>query len=114
MGFIRTTKVGTDALRQLTSRKQAIEFHDVALGMDPFGFNRVQPGTLGRQQERQDAHAFARLLDLLIVRPYPGPYGLALMPGGVIPDQEPVGLALLAQTFTACSDVHNTTPRTGW
>src|SRR5215831_9207578 len=101
MWFIRTSKVGTDAFRQLTSRKQAIQFHDVALGMHPFGFNRVEPGALGRQQEGQDPHAVARLLDRSVVSTDPGAHGLALMPGGVIPDQEPMGLALLQQAFAA-------------
>jgi hypothetical protein len=82
MRFIRTTKVGTDPLRQLTSRKQAIKFHDVALGMDPFGFNRVEPRALGRQQKGQDTDAFALLLDLSVVSTNPGAHGLALMPGG--------------------------------
>jgi hypothetical protein len=101
MWFIRTTKVGTDAFRQLASRKQPIEFHNVALGMHPFGFNRVKPRALGRQQERQDPHAVARLLDRSVVSTDPGAHGLALMPGGVIPDQQPMGLALLKQALAA-------------
>src|SRR5262245_4770512 len=101
MRFIRTTKVGTDAFRQLASRQQAIEFYDVALGMHPFGFSRVETGTLRRQQEGQDAHAFARLLDLPIVSTDPGPHRLALVPRGIIPNQEPMGLALFEQADAA-------------
>ena len=101
MRFIRTTEVGADPLRQLAGRQQAIEFHDVALGMHPFGFNRIEPGALGGQQEGQDAHPFACLLDLLIVCSYPGAHGLALLPGGIVPDQEPMGLALLEQPLAA-------------
>ena len=69
--------------------------------MHPFGFNRVEPGTLRRQQERQNAHAFAGLLDLLVVLADPGAHGLTLMPGGIIPDQEPVRLPLLEQALAA-------------
>jgi hypothetical protein len=101
MRFIRTTKGGTDAFRQVASRQQAIEFHDGALGMHPCRFNRVEPGALGGQQDGQDPHAFARLLALSIGRSYPGPHRLALVPGGVIPDQEPMRLALLEQLLTA-------------
>src|SRR5258707_630953 len=101
MGFIGAPKVGTDPLRQVASRKHVIQFHHLALGMDPFGFNRVEPGTFGGQQERQDPYAFARLLDLLIAGADPGPHGLTRVPGGVIPDQEPMRLALLEQAFAA-------------
>ncbi len=72
MGFIGATKIGADALRQLASRQQAIKLHHVALGMDPLGFNRVEPGTLGGQQEGQHPHAFARLFDPSVVLAYPG------------------------------------------
>ena len=61
----------------------------------------IEPGALRGQQERQNAHAFPGLLDLLVVLAYPGTNGLTLVPGGVIPDQEPVVLATLEQTLTA-------------
>src|SRR6266516_8113088 len=101
MRFIRASKVGTDPFSQLASGKQAIEFDYVTLGMHPFGFNGIEPGTLGGQQERQNPNALACLLDLLVVLANPGANGLALVPGGIIPDQEPVGLALLEQALTA-------------
>ncbi len=94
MRFIGTSKVGTDAFSQLASRKQAIEFNHVTLGMDPFGFNGIEPGAFRGQQERPNPNAFARLLDLLIVLPYPGTGRLTLVPGGVIPDQQPGAVRL--------------------
>src|SRR2546425_7928489 len=100
MRFIGTAKVGTDPLRQLASGQQAVMLDHVAVGMHPFGFNGIKPGTLGGQQEWQNPHAFACLLDLLIVLANPGANRLTLMPGGIIPDQEPVRLALLLQAFT--------------
>jgi len=83
MRFIRTAKVGTDPFSKLLSGQQAIVLDDVALGMHPFGFDGIEPGALRRQQERQDAHALARLFDLLIVLAHPATNGLTLMPGGV-------------------------------
>jgi hypothetical protein len=56
---------------------------------------------LRRQQERQNAHTLAGLFDLLIMLANPAPNGLTFMPGGVIPDQEPVGLALFEQALAA-------------
>ncbi len=46
MRFIRTSKVGTDPLRQLASDQQAVLLDDVALGMHPFGFDGIEPGAL--------------------------------------------------------------------
>ena len=51
MRFIRTAKVGTDPLRQLASGKPPVMLDHVALGMHPFGFNGIEPGTLRRQQK---------------------------------------------------------------
>lgn len=100
MSFIRTTKVGTDPLCQLASGQQPVVLDDIPLGMHPFGFNGIQPGTFSGQQERQNAHALPGLLDLLVVLTYPGAHGLTLMPGGIIPDQEPVRLPFCEQTLT--------------
>src|SRR6266700_3735550 len=101
MRFIRTAKVGSDPLRQLASGQHPVVLDYVALGMHPFGFDRIEPGTLRGQQERQNPHALACLFDLLIVLANPAANGLTLMPGGVIPDQEPVGLALFEQALAA-------------
>src|SRR6266700_3070325 len=101
MRFIRTAKVGSDPLRQLASGQHPVVLDYVALGMHPFGFDRIEPGTLRGQQERQNPHALACLFDLLIVLANPAANGLTLMPGGVIPDQEPVGFALLEQPLAA-------------
>jgi hypothetical protein len=101
MRLISTSKVGTDPFSQLLGSEQAIVLNDVAFAIHPFRLNPIELGTLKRQQERQDAHAFAALLDLLIVLTNPGANRLTLVPGGVIPDQEPVGLASFRQAVTA-------------
>jgi len=100
MSFIRAPKVVADTLSQLASRKQAIVFDDIALAMDPLWLDGVEPGTLGGQKEGQDAHAFARLLDQAVVFTNPGANHLAVMPGGIIPDQKPVALALDREPLT--------------
>jgi hypothetical protein len=65
--------------------------------MDPLRLNGVEPGTFGGQKEGQNAHAFALLFDLQVVLANPGTYHLAHMKGGVIPDEQPGGLALRLQ-----------------
>ena len=97
MGFIGTAKVGTDAFGQLVRREDPSRFDDLAFGMNPLGFDRVEPGTLRRQVEGQNPHACSRLLDLAVVLPDPAADLLADMPGGGIPDQQPVPPPLLSQ-----------------
>ena len=69
--------------------------------MHPFGLNRIEPGTLGGQQARENADAFATLLDLLVVRMKPGTDQLTAVPGGIVPDQHDNPLARLGELLTA-------------
>ncbi len=62
--------------------------------MYPLGLDWVEPRTF----RRQNAHPFALSLDLLVLLSDPGPHLLAVMPGGIIPDQKPASLALLLQS----------------
>src|SRR5262245_48240055 len=94
MSFMGASIGSTDALSKLLSRKQPIAFDHIPLAVDPFGFNRIEPGTLGRQKARQNAHAFALLLDLPVVLFDPGSHDFTLMPGGIVPDQQPGRLSL--------------------
>lgn len=101
MRFIRASKIRTDPLSQFAGRQQASWFNHSALAMDPLGLDGVQPGTLLGQQEGKNAYACTRLLDLLVVLSDPCAHHLAHVPGGMIPDQEPVVLALFGQALTA-------------
>ncbi len=101
MSFIRTAIVGANALGQLLGREQSVGFDHGAFAMHPFGFDGIEPGTLRGQKQRQNAHAFASELDLLVVVSAPTPHDLAVMPGGVIPDQQPRPFALTLQFATA-------------
>src|SRR2546430_8139028 len=97
--FRGAAKVSTHTFSQLLSREQSIRFHNRLLGMDPLRLDRVEPGTFGGQKERQNAHAFTLLLDLLIVLTNPATHHLADMKGGVIPDEQPRGLSLRLQSL---------------
>src|SRR5436309_5230244 len=97
MWFIGASKVSTNAFSQLLGGQQHVGFHNSFLRMYPLGLDRVEPGTFGRQKKGQNAHPLVLFLDLLVVLSDPGLNLLAVMPGGVIPDQEPVLLALLLQ-----------------
>ncbi len=119
MWFIGTPKLRTDAFSQLASREQSIEFDRLAFGMHPFGFNQIEPGIMHGQEEGQNTNLFARLLDVQIVLAHPTANRLTRMPGGCIPDQEPVGLALLEQASAEDLIEHPTTlfhhgERTDW
>src|SRR6266487_1872912 len=97
MSFIRAPKVRTNSLGQLLGGKQAILLDHIAFGMNPLRLNRIEPGTFGRQKKGQNTHPFALLLDLLVVLSDPGLHQLAHVKGGIIPNQQPVGLALHLQ-----------------
>src|SRR5436305_1579598 len=100
MRFIRTAKMGTHALSQLLSRKQAVGFHHSALAMHPLGLNRVEPGTFGRQKAWRDAHALTLSFDLGVMCANPGAHHLAHMPGSVVPNEQPGALSLGLQVLT--------------
>ncbi len=100
MRFISTSIISADALGQLASRKQPIGFDDVAFAMNPFRFDRVEPGAFGGQKAGQDANAFARVLDLEVVLSDEGSYHFGDVPGSVIPDEEPMTQAFLGQPVT--------------
>src|SRR6516162_3209443 len=101
MSFRRTVIVGTNTLLQLLGREQAVGLHHSALAMHPLGFDGIEPGTLLGQKQRENAHPFARQLDVLVVVTNPAPYRLAVMPGSVIPDQQPGRFALTFQFSAA-------------
>src|SRR5579884_4826 len=101
MSFIRTVIIGTNPPGQLRGGEQPIGFDDRALTMDPFRFDRIEPGTLRGQKQRENAHAFPCLLYLPIVFTNPGTNDLAVMPGGVVPDQQPRAFALPFQLGAA-------------
>ena len=82
--FIGAAKVSTNAFSQLLSREQSIGLYNSLLGMDPLRLDRVEPGTFSGQKEGQNAHAFALLLDLMIVLTNPASHHLARMKGGII------------------------------
>ena len=60
----------------------------------------LSQGRERRQQQRQNVHACAGLLHLLVVLADPAADRLTLVPGGIISDQEPVLLATLEQALT--------------
>ncbi len=90
--------MSTNAFGQLLSREQPLGFHNSLLRVYPLRLDWVEPRTFRWQKKRQNAHPFALLLDLLVMLSDPGPHLLAVMPGGIIPDQEPASLALLLQS----------------
>ncbi len=88
MCFVETTKMGTNALSQLLSRKQFVGCNHGALAMDPLGLNWVEPGLLvGKKHAGTDALALC--FDLGVVLAEPSANDLAHMPGSIIPNEQP-------------------------
>src|SRR5713101_4449027 len=78
MWFIGAAKMSTNTFSQLLCREQSIGFDNMLLRMHPFRLNGIEPGTFGRQQEGQNAYAFPRVLDQLVMLPDPGALALSL------------------------------------
>src|SRR5260221_1628955 len=93
MGFAWASIIRTHTSFQFVGAQDAVSFGDVALAVNPPRLNRVQPGTFGGKETRQDAHAFPGLFDRLIMFAKPGVNGLTLVPGGIVPDQHQSGLS---------------------
>lgn len=87
MGFIRTVIVSTNPRGQLRGGEQPVGFDHSALAMHPFGFDRIEPGTLFGQKQGKNAYSFALGFDLLVVLTNPGTHDLAVVPGSIVPDQ---------------------------
>ncbi len=67
----RTAKVGIDSTLQFGGGGEAVSLDYRLFAMDPLGFDRIEPRTLGWQQASENADAFPALLDLLVVRVQP-------------------------------------------
>jgi len=61
-----TAKVVTHALLKLCRCQKPSRFDNRALAMNPLRFNAVEPGALGRQPARDDAHATFASASLLL------------------------------------------------
>ncbi len=94
MRFVGTLVIDTNAFRQMSGGKNPSRFDHGPFAMDPFRFNRIEPGALFGQETRQNAYSFAFLFDLLIVFTKPSADEFAGMPGGIIPKQQPCRFAL--------------------
>ena len=101
MRLVSTSIVGTNTFGQQPGREQAIGLDNSPLAMNPLGLNRVEPGTLLGQEQGKNAHTLACSLHLLVLLTNPGADFLAGMPGGILPDQQPGGFALLGHLLAA-------------
>src|SRR5690348_8451679 len=101
MSLVFTAKITTDALSHLLGGQEPRWLYDGPLAMPPLGLNRIQPGTLARQETRDDSHAFLLLLDLPVMCSNPASHRMAAMPRGVIPHQQPGEYLALLELFTA-------------
>src|SRR3972149_771024 len=86
MSFMSTGESGANSLGQFVHRQRAVRFEDATLGVEPLGFNGIEPGTLDGQRADQQANALSSAFDQPVVFTHPLPHGLAAMPGGVTPN----------------------------
>src|SRR5215208_1521784 len=88
MLVMRTTENAAYPLGELVGSQHPVGLYNLALAVDPFRFDGVQPRTLLGQKATYDPHSFAALLDAAVVRSEPAPDLLGDVPGGIVPDQD--------------------------
>src|SRR5215218_2065158 len=96
MLVMRTTKRPAHPLCEFIRAQQSVELHHLALAMNPFRLDGVQPRTLLREQATDDPHPTAALLHFSVVFAEPSPHLPGDMPACVVPDQKK---GLLAKSF---------------
>lgn len=97
MSLAVTTIVGADTLGEFVGGQQTRRLGDGSFAMHPLGLNRIEPGALARQEAGNEAHTLAGALHLAVVCTQPLPDVLALVPGGIVPNQEQGSDALSRQ-----------------
>src|SRR5215207_7155517 len=93
-----TTKRPAHPLGEFVRAQQSIELHDLALAMNPFRLDGVQPRTLFREKATDDPHPTAALLHFSVVFAEPSPHLPGDVPACVVPDKKQ---GLLANSFEA-------------
>src|SRR5882762_1302201 len=88
MRLLGTAIIGTHTSFQFLSTQDAVSFGNIAFSVNPLGFNRVEPGTFGGQEARENAYTRACLFHCLVMVAEPSPNDLTFVPGGVIPDED--------------------------
>jgi hypothetical protein len=96
MLVVRTTERPAHPVGQFIRAQQSIELHDLALAMNPFGLDGVQPRALLRQKATDDPYPTAALLDFSIVFAEPSSDLPGDVPACVVPDEKK---GLLAKSF---------------
>src|SRR3712207_6618879 len=90
MLIVRTLECRADPPGQLVGTEQTRGLDHLALAVNPFGLDGVEPRALLGQQTSDDPHStMTTLFDFSVVRTDPAPDLTAYVPAGVIPDQHP-------------------------
>lgn len=94
-----TPEILANSFDQFFSRQLSLRLDNCSLTMYPMRLNWIQPRALDRQSMSKYSHpAFS--LHSLVVLLDPSAHFLALMPGGIVPDQHQHPLALFSQLPT--------------
>ena len=102
MGQAFTAIIVTDALGEFPGGEFARRLNNRSFAVQPAGLNGIEPGALGGQAADEKPEA-PRAFRVAIVLSNPSPDGGAGMPRGIIPDQDPGGLASRVQPGTGPS-----------
>src|SRR5829696_8277102 len=96
MSLMSTAEDLADSICELVSIQQPIGLNHLPLAVDPLRFYALKPRALLGQKARNDPYPAASVFDLAVVGGDPISNELALVPGGVVPDEKQ---GLLAKSF---------------
>src|SRR4051794_41026289 len=91
-----TAEDPANPLGEFVGSQQTLGLYNLALAVNPFGLDRVEPRTLFGQKAAYDPHSVSAVFDLAVVRTEPAPDLFGDMPARVVPDQKQ---NLLAKSF---------------
>src|SRR5215211_4865560 len=88
MLVMRATEDSADPLGELVSAEQPLGLRNLAFGVDPLGFYRVEPRALDGQRARHYPNPTAAGFDPAVVGGDPTSHLSAFVPACVVPNQE--------------------------
>src|SRR5918998_1176923 len=88
MLVMRTTQDSANSVGEFVSPQQSVGFDDLALAVNPFRLDGIEPRTLLGQKAAYDPHPFAAVLDAAVLLSQPAPHLFGDVPAGVVPDEK--------------------------
>src|SRR5215216_3304242 len=88
MLVMRTIEGSANPVGEFVSPQQTVGFDDLALAVNPFRLDGIEPRALLGQKAAYDPHPFAAVFDAAVVLAEPAPHLFGDVPASVVPDEK--------------------------